>query len=131
MAKPLLQRIERYYDATPRTAARVERIGPFDVFIKVGSGWSYYARPALGATEFSAGDVERVRARQRELDVPESFEWIAETSPRLRAAVEAGGLHVHVHPLLALEGEPSTVDPPGESICAWRRPTTTCDASAP
>ena len=77
-----------------------------------GSGWSYYARPALGATEFSADDVERVRARQRELDVPESFEWVAETSPRLRAAVEAGGLHVHVHPLLALEGEPSTVAPP-------------------
>jgi ribosomal protein S18 acetylase RimI-like enzyme len=104
VAESLLQRIERYYDAAPRTAARVERIGPFEVFIKVGSGLSYYARPSLGAKEFAAGDVERVRARQRELDVPESFEWVAETSPRLRAAVEAGGLHVHAHPLQVLEG---------------------------
>jgi hypothetical protein len=39
----VLEEIERYYDAVPRSAARVESIGPFEVFIKVGGGWPFYA----------------------------------------------------------------------------------------
>ena len=65
----MLDRIERYYDGVPRAAARVETIGPFTLFVKQGAGWPYYARPNLGATTFSAADVERVRSRQRELGV--------------------------------------------------------------
>jgi ribosomal protein S18 acetylase RimI-like enzyme len=102
-APSVLEIIERYYDAVPRPAARVETIGPFELFINVSSGWPYYARPRLGAAQFSAADVERVRTRQRELQVPESFEWVAETTPALCAAVEAGGLNVHMHPLLLLD----------------------------
>lgn len=49
-----------------------------------------------------AADVARVRARQRELAIPESVEWIAETTPVLRAAVEESGLVVHEHPLTVL-----------------------------
>jgi predicted N-acetyltransferase YhbS len=98
----LLDKIERYYDAAPRSAARVERVGPFEVFIKVAAGLPYYARPALGAAEFSAQDVQRVRERQRELGLPESFEWVAETTPALAAAAEAGGVPVRHYPLLVL-----------------------------
>jgi ribosomal protein S18 acetylase RimI-like enzyme len=112
MPDGLLERIEHYYDAVPRAAAQVERLGPFEVFVKVGGGWPYYARPALGAQEFSAHDVERVRARQRELGVLESFEWVAETSPGLGAAAQAAGLTVHMHPLMVLEGEGSRVAAP-------------------
>jgi ribosomal protein S18 acetylase RimI-like enzyme len=97
-----LDKIERYYDAAPRSAARVERIGPFEVFVNVGAAWPYYARPALGAAEFSAQDVQRVRERQRELGIPESFEWLAETTPALAAAAEAGGVRVRHYPLLVL-----------------------------
>jgi hypothetical protein len=43
-----------------------------------------------------------VRARQRELGLPESFEWVAETTPGLRTAVEQTGLVVHEHPLMVL-----------------------------
>ncbi|MFD5233378.1 hypothetical protein ACFWJ5_33620 [Streptomyces qaidamensis] len=50
----------------------------------------------------SAVGVNRVRARQRELGIPESFEWVAETAPALRAAVEQTGLAVHEHPLMVL-----------------------------
>jgi ribosomal protein S18 acetylase RimI-like enzyme len=101
----LLTRIEAYYDAVPRTAARAEGIGPFTLFVNAGPGWPYYARPSLGATAFTADDVTRVRARQRELGVPESFEWVAETTPALKAAAEAAGLAVVEHPLMVLAAD--------------------------
>ncbi|HXI15966.1 MAG TPA: GNAT family N-acetyltransferase [Chloroflexota bacterium] len=101
-----LQRIETYYDAVPRAAARVEDLYPFTLFVKQGAGWPYYARPARGTdatTVFTPQDVERVRERQRALDLPEAFEWVLDISPGLRAAVEAAGLHVHTHPLMLLD----------------------------
>ncbi|MER5864838.1 GNAT family N-acetyltransferase [Kitasatospora sp. NPDC002040] len=101
----LLDRLERYYDAVPRSAARAEAFGPLSLFVREGEGWPYYARPTLGWTgaPVTVADVERVRARQRELGVPESFEWVAETAPELRAAVEGSGLPVHGHPLMVLD----------------------------
>jgi GNAT superfamily N-acetyltransferase len=101
----LLTRIEAYYDAVPRTAARAEDWYPFTLFVNQGPGWAYYARPALGATVFGAADVRRVRLRQRTLGVPEAFEWVQEMSPAAAAAVEAAGLCVAMHPLLVLAPE--------------------------
>ncbi|MEU2158173.1 GNAT family N-acetyltransferase [Streptomyces sp. NPDC019396] len=102
----LLDRIEGYYDAVPRTSARAEDFGALTLFVREGQGWPFYARPTLGSGAVpNADDVERVRARQRELGAPESFEWVAETAPGLRAAVEAAGLVVHEHPLMALAGD--------------------------
>lgn len=107
MIDSLLSELERYYDTVPRVGgARAEDFGPLTLFVQEGGGWPYYARPALDASEgaaATAADVERVLARQRELGVPESFEWVAETTPSLRAAVEAAGLHVHAHPLMVLD----------------------------
>ncbi|MFF8280388.1 GNAT family N-acetyltransferase [Streptomyces lateritius] len=109
----MLQRLEDYYDAVPRSAARAEAFGPLTLFVREGDGWPYYARPALGRTgTVSAAEVERVRARQRELGVPEAFEWVAETTPGLRAAVEESGLVVHEHPLMVLDGEGERVPAP-------------------
>ncbi|MEU9302133.1 GNAT family N-acetyltransferase [Streptomyces sp. NPDC048269] len=100
----MLSELEQYYDTVPRVGgARAEDFGPLTLFVQEGAGWQYYARPALGGPEATTADVERVRARQRELKVPEAFEWVAETSPSLRAAVEAAGLHVHAHPLMVLD----------------------------
>ncbi|MBT2458121.1 GNAT family N-acetyltransferase [Streptomyces sp. ISL-86] len=100
----ILDVLERYYDAVPRVGgARGEDFGPLTLFVQEGDGWQYYARPALGGTRASAADVKRVLERQRELKVPESFEWVAETSPSLRAAAEAAGLEVHEHPLMVLD----------------------------
>jgi ribosomal protein S18 acetylase RimI-like enzyme len=109
----VLAELEVYYDAVPRSAARWEQIGPFTLFTKIGAGWPYYARPTLGTNAFSADDVLRVRARQRELGVAEAFEWVAETTPALQPAAEAGGLAVTRHPLMVL-GE-LTVASPGIS----------------
>ncbi|MFB9365148.1 GNAT family N-acetyltransferase [Kitasatospora albolonga] len=103
-AAELLDRLEQYYDAVPRSAALVEDFGPLSLFLRNGSGFPYYARPTLGWTgpPATAEDVERVRARQREAEVAEAFEWVAETTPGLRAAVEATGLTAHGHPLMVL-----------------------------
>ncbi|MFE6223502.1 GNAT family N-acetyltransferase [Streptomyces sp. NPDC057854] len=115
----MLKRIETYYDAVPRSSARAEDFGPLTLFVREGAGgWPFYARPALGRPgPVSVGDVEKVRARQRELGVPEAFEWVAETTPGLRAAVEASGLTVHAHPLMVLDGAPLAVpEPAGAAV---------------
>ncbi|MCT4356319.1 GNAT family N-acetyltransferase [Streptomyces sp. Je 1-79] len=109
----MLNRLETYYDSVPRSAARAEEFGPLTLFVREGEGWPYYARPALGRSgEVTVSEVDRVRARQRELGVPEAFEWVAETTPGLRAAVEKSGLVVHEHPLMVLEGEGVLPAPP-------------------
>jgi GNAT superfamily N-acetyltransferase len=103
MTAPLRQ-LEEYYDAVPRPGARVEEHGPLTLFVRQGEGWPFYARPALGRPgPVTAADVQRVRYRQRELGVPESFEWVAENAPGLRAAIEETGLAVHEHPLMVLD----------------------------
>ncbi|MFF1557252.1 GNAT family N-acetyltransferase [Streptomyces sp. NPDC058279] len=100
----ILAALEQYYDGAPRAGgARAEDFGPLTLFVQEGAGWPYYARPTLGGPEVSAADVERVLARQRELELPESFEWVAENNPSLRAAVEAAGLRVHAYPLMVLD----------------------------
>ncbi|XXX77238.1 GNAT family N-acetyltransferase [Sorangium sp. So ce134] len=103
----LLAAIERFYDAVPRKHADAADHGPLTLFVRRGDGWPYYARPTLGHRgAVSAEDVAAVRARQRELSVPEAFEWVLETTPGLDAAAEATGLHVRRCPLLVLHGEP-------------------------
>ncbi|MGW7263633.1 GNAT family N-acetyltransferase [Streptomyces sp. NPDC054842] len=107
-----LDRLEHYYDSVPRAAARAEDFGPLTLFVREGPGWPYYARPALGRADATgAADVDRVRARQRELGVPEAFEWVAEVTPGLRRAVEASGLRVHEHPLMVRDRDVALPDP--------------------
>ena len=99
----LLERLERYYDQAPRFSARPEPVGPFTLYVSTGS-WPYYARPRLGgAGPFTESDVRALTERQRELGVPETIEWVAETTPSLAAACEGTGLAVHAYPLLVLD----------------------------
>lgn len=110
----LLSTLETYYDAAPRPMATTEEIGPFTLFLRANQqGWPYYARPTLGYDgPITAAQVEAVRERQRELEVPESFEWVHETTPALLAAAREAGLHVGECPLLALPGGAAPVVPP-------------------
>ncbi|GAA2116682.1 GNAT family N-acetyltransferase [Actinomadura alba] len=113
--RTLLDQLEQYYDAVPRSAARVEEFGPLSLFVREGQGGPFYARPTRGwADAAGTADVARVRARQRELALPESFEWVAETTPALRAAVEESGLVVHEHPLMVLD--PEDTPPAGTEV---------------
>jgi ribosomal protein S18 acetylase RimI-like enzyme len=47
--------------------------------------------------------MRAVRARQRELVIPESFEWIEQAAPDMAAAAADSGLDVHAHPLMTLD----------------------------
>jgi ribosomal protein S18 acetylase RimI-like enzyme len=100
----LLERIEAYYDAVPRAAASVEEHGPLTLFVNRRPGWHYYARPRLGGSgAIRRVDVDAVLERQRTLGVPQAFEWVAETTPTLRATIqESGDLLVHELPLMVL-----------------------------
>jgi ribosomal protein S18 acetylase RimI-like enzyme len=100
----LVERIDAFCDAVPRQRARAEVIGPLVLFVPVGPGWPYYARPRVDERlPVRVGDVRSVRTRQRGLLIPESFEWIAQTAPGMAAAAAAAGLQVHAHPLLVLD----------------------------
>ena len=75
--------------------------------------WPYYARPRVGdgSQAFTAADVAAVRARQVELNLPQMFEWVHETAPTLRGAIDADVTEV---PLLILErSQWRPVEPPG------------------
>ena len=113
----ILTVLETYYDAAPRPLATTEEVGPFTLFgERDADGWPYYARPRLGSSHtVTAADVAAVRARQREVGVPEALEWVHQTTPSLLAATRETGLTVHECPLLVLgDGAPSVSADAGE-----------------
>ena len=62
-----IKRIDAYCDTQPRGRARAEEHGPVVLFVPVGAGFPYYARPRSGDRgPVTAADVAAVRARQRE-----------------------------------------------------------------
>lgn len=114
----IFDRIDAFCDAVPRQRARAEYFGPLVLFIPVGSGWPFYARPRVDLRlPVTIPDIRAVRARQRELLVPESFEWLEQATPTMAAAAEGAGLDVRRHPLLALGAlAPAPPAPPRVSV---------------
>ncbi|MEO3778989.1 GNAT family N-acetyltransferase [Micromonospora sp. B11E3] len=97
-------RLERFYDGLPRDCARAEEHGPLVLFVREGAGWPFYARPRPGdGRTASVADVAAVRARQRELGLPEAFEWVHERNPELLTVARAAGLAVLEAPLMVLD----------------------------
>jgi GNAT superfamily N-acetyltransferase len=117
-AEEVLHTLERYYDTVPRASARTEELGPFTLFLRSSpEGWPYYARPRLGdRLRATVEDVEAVRSRQRELEAPEAFEWVAEMAPDLLPVVSEAGLAVHQYPLMVLEQASPAAPPPGIEV---------------
>ena len=126
MSDPSLRgHIEQYYATVPRHFADVEEFGPLRLFVRKDPGTPYYggpshAQPATADSEvITRADISRVRTRQRELGVPEAFEWLAEAAPGLRAHIEATGLPVAERPLMVLDPHnplPSQTLPAGVTI---------------
>jgi ribosomal protein S18 acetylase RimI-like enzyme len=96
-------RLERFYDALPRSDAHAEDFGGLVLFVREGAGWPFYARPKPGADTPSAADITAVRQRQRDLGLPEAFEWVHDTTPDLLAVARSAGLDVLLAPLMVLE----------------------------
>jgi ribosomal protein S18 acetylase RimI-like enzyme len=110
----VIGRIDAFCDAAPRNRARTEVFGSLVLFVPVGPGWPYYARPRVDRRlPVAVTDIRSVRARQRELLIPESFEWIEQTAPSMATAAADAGLEVQAHPLLVLGGlgQPPAVPP--------------------
>jgi ribosomal protein S18 acetylase RimI-like enzyme len=100
-----IERIDAFCDAVPRRRARADEQGPLVLFVPTGPGWPYYARPKRGARALiTAAAIRAIRARQRELIIPESFEWIEQSAPEMAAAAAEAGLEVQTHPLMVLAG---------------------------
>jgi ribosomal protein S18 acetylase RimI-like enzyme len=97
----LIDRIETYLDAAPRSRTEVEDVGPFTLF-RSRLGQPYFARTSLGWAPgyATAVDVRAVCARQRDLGLPERIEWLSEIAPYLGTACVDAGLRVTRHPLL-------------------------------
>lgn len=108
----VLDRVEQYYDAAPRSDSQVEEIGSLNLFVGAGP-WSYYARPRLGVAQVDPRDVHRARSRMSELSVPQTFEWVAETAPSMREAATRSGLSVVDGPLLVVADPVDVVLPGG------------------
>jgi ribosomal protein S18 acetylase RimI-like enzyme len=99
----VIERIDAFCDAVPRRRARADEHGPLVIFVPTGPGWPYYARPKRGArAPITAAAIRAVRARQRELIIPESFEWIEQSAPEMAAAAAEASLEVQTHPLMVL-----------------------------
>src|SRR6266536_6002173 len=104
----VIERIDVFCDAVPRRRARADKYGPLVLFVPTGPGWPYYARPRRGPRPpVTAAGIRAVRARQRELIIPESFEWIEQVAPEMAAAASEAGLEVQTHPLMVLSSRPS------------------------
>jgi ribosomal protein S18 acetylase RimI-like enzyme len=114
LTREVFQRLEQFYDAVPRDAARAEQIGGLVLFVRdAPGGYPFYARPVIGAADGpSPADVAAVRARQRALGLPEAFEWVHETTPDLLATARAAGLAVLEAPLMVLD--PAALPDPDE-----------------
>ena len=119
-AYQVIERIDAFCDAFPRRRAGAEDHGPLVLFVPTGPGWPYYAKPRRGSRPpVTATDVRAVRARQRELIIPESFEWIEQVAPEMAAAAAAAGLEVQTHPLMVLASAPvAPVLTPGVTVRA-------------
>ncbi|MGY1434692.1 GNAT family N-acetyltransferase [Streptomyces reniochalinae] len=117
MSESPRERIERYYATVPLSFAEAEAWGSFCLFVRTEAGAPYYggpnhARPGTTAVTPTAEDIALVRARQRELGVPETFEWLAEVTPALRGRLVEAGLPVAERPLMVLGRQHRLPRPP-------------------
>ncbi|MEY9996986.1 ribosomal protein S18 acetylase RimI-like enzyme [Streptomyces sp. V4I8] len=136
MSDSLRDRIKQYYATVPLLFSDAEEFGSLRLFVRRKPGAPYYGGPshaqpiADGTAAVTAADVARVRARQRELGVPEAFEWLAEAAPTLRACLEAADLPVAERPLMALDPH-RPVDPPPLPAGVTLRVLTADDSALP
>lgn len=95
-----LREVDEYSDAVPRSAATVEEFGSLRLFVATDHSFHpWYARPS-GRGPVASEDLSAVLARQRELGVPVTLEWVAGRPDGVEAVAQAAGLTVRHHPLL-------------------------------
>lgn len=122
-SEPLLE-VDAYLDAVLHPTGIPEDLGSLRLFVTDDpAGWPYYARPIPGGGTVSRHNVERVLARQRELGVPETFEWLHEVTPSMTDATREAGLRVDLYPLLVCQAaDLLPVGPPRDAVVRMAGP---------
>lgn len=96
----LLERLDRFLDAVPRSDADVTEVGPFTLFSGRGP-WTYYARPRVGGPQpVTRDDVADLARRYDQLGTRLSLEWVGERCPSLEPACRASGLAIETDVLM-------------------------------
>lgn len=126
----LLARVEAFYDAVPRDRADVEQHGGLVLFVPNGTVGAFYGRPSPDGRPVTAADIASLRARQRELGLPEALEWVHELNPDLIELAEAAGLAVLRAPLMVLDPAALPAPGPGVRLLAPDTPTLAEDLAA-
>jgi len=126
----LLGRVEAFYDAVPRDRADVEQHGGLVLFVPNGTVGAFYGRPSPDGRPVTAADIASLRARQRELGLPEALEWVHELNPDLIELAEAAGLAVLRAPLMVLDPAALPTPGPGVRLLAPDTPTLAEDLAA-
>ena len=104
-ARPRFADLERYYDARPTLRRRRPKTSVRSrCSSRPGCGRTTRDRASVSIATSSPRDVTAVRERQRALGVPETFEWVVETTPSMSAAAREAGLAVQELPLLIYDG---------------------------
>ena len=113
--RQMLERVDAYLDAVPRSDADVVDVGPFTLFVGRGP-WPYYARPARNeAAPILIEDVRLAIDAARERGMEPEFEWVHDLNPEIELAARSAGMSVSLHPLLVYGGTASNpVDLPSE-----------------
>ena len=100
----VLSQLEAYYDEVPRASARTEDFGSFTLFVRTNPGVPFYGRPTLGhGTHPSPAAMRALLDRQHELGLPQSLEWVHETTPALTEIARVAGLALHRQPLMLFD----------------------------
>ncbi len=99
----LLQRIDAYLDAVPRSNADTIDLGPLTLFVS-RSVWPYYARPTRETnSSIRVEDVHRAIEAARQNAMEPSIEWVHELHPSLAHTARTAGMSVTLHPLLVFD----------------------------
>jgi ribosomal protein S18 acetylase RimI-like enzyme len=103
----ILSQLEGYYDEVPRASARAEDFGSFTLFVRTTAGVPFYGRPTLThqirPTRQTRAAIHALLARQHELGLPQTLEWVHETTPALTEIAGAAGLRLHRQPLMLFD----------------------------
>jgi len=112
----VLTLIARHKGCVPPVGFTVEPFGPLTLAYEAATEQTAVWPTASRFEPITREHVDAVRARQREVGVPEVFEWVDDLDADLGTAAAESGLQITRYPLLVLDGEPVVASVPGVDV---------------
>lgn len=96
----MIQKLDEFFDAAPRSDSDPLEIGAFTLFVS-RAPFPYYARPSRNHPgPIQRLDLELLEKQCASQNLDLSIEWVHETHPELAAVAADFGLEVHTYALL-------------------------------